>query len=71
MLQIPEYQLVQDCPTHWGSTLNVLERVSEQQAAIAAVLIEEKLQHRMPERGEWSIIEILVISILKKLGIFN
>ena len=60
MLQIPEHQLIQDCPTRWGSTLNMLERVSEQQAAIAAVLMEGKLQHLMPEGGEWSIIESLV-----------
>jgi len=44
MLQLPEHQLTQDCLTCWGSTLNMLlKHVSEQQAAIAAVLMEGKL----------------------------
>ena len=42
MLQLEEHKLIQDCPTRWGSTLLMLHRVSEQQAAIAAVLIEGK-----------------------------
>jgi len=32
--------------------LGYAKRVSEQQAAIAAVLMEGKLQHLMPEGGE-------------------
>ena len=44
----------------WGSTLAMLKRVSEQQAAIAAVLMEGRLQHLMPEGEEWNIIENVV-----------
>ena len=64
MLQLKEHKLIQDCPTQWGSTLSMLQRVSEQQAAIAAVLIEGKVQYLMPEGEEWSIIDNL-IKILK------
>ena len=60
MLQLEEHKLIQDCPTRWGSTLSMLQRVSEQQAAIAAVLIEGKAQHLMPEGEEWSIIDNLI-----------
>ena len=34
----------------------MLQRVSEQRAAIAAVLIEGKVQYLMPEGEEWTII---------------
>ena len=54
---------MQDCPTQWGNTLSMLEYVSEQKVAIAAMLIEGKLQHLMPEGAEWNLIENL-ISIL-------
>ena len=40
LLKLPEHDLVQDCITRWGSTLHMLERIQEQQAAIAAVLME-------------------------------
>ena len=60
MLELKEHKLIQDCPTRWGSTLSMLKRVSEQQAAIAAVLIEGKVQHLMPEGEEWSIIDELI-----------
>ena len=38
----------------------MLQRVSEQQAAIAAVLIKSKVQYLMPEGEEWSIIDNLI-----------
>ena len=44
MLQLPQHQLIQECPTRWGSTLSMLKRLAEQQAAIAAVLMEEKVK---------------------------
>ena len=64
MLQLPNHQLIQHCPTRWGSTLNMLERLAEQQAAICAVLMEGKSRHLMPENQEWTVIEEL-ITILK------
>ena len=38
----------------------MLQRVSEQQTAIAAVLMEGKVQYLMPEGEEWSIIDNLI-----------
>ena len=60
MLKLPQHKLIQDCVTRWGSTLAMLERLMEQQAAIAAVLMEGKVRHLMPEGEEWSVIELLV-----------
>ena len=60
MLQLEEHKLIQDCPTRWGSTLLMLQRVSEQQAAIVAVLVEGKVQYLMPEGEEWNIIDNLI-----------
>ena len=59
-LQLPDHKLIQDCPTRWDSTLAMLNHVSEQQTAIATVLMEGRLQHLMPEGEEWNIIENLV-----------
>ena len=42
--------------TRWGSTLAMLERLMEQQAPIAAVLMDGRVRHLMPEGEEWSII---------------
>ena len=64
MLKLPKHTLIQDCVTRWGSTLSMLERLMEQQAAIAAVLMEGRVRHLMPEGDDWVLIESLV-SILK------
>ena len=42
----------------------MLARLMEQQAAIAAVMMEGKVRHLMPEADEWVVIELLV-DILK------
>ena len=49
MLQLPNHQLIQDCPTRWGSTLHMLERLAEQQAAI---LMEVKVRHLREMNGQ-------------------
>ena len=64
MLKVPKHMLIQDCVTRWGSTLAMLERLMEQQAPIAAVLMDGRLRHLMPDSEDWSIIEVLV-DILK------
>ena len=64
MLKLPQHALIQDCITRWGSTLSMLERLVEQQAAMAAVLVEGRVRHLMPEGDDWILIESLV-SILK------
>ena len=60
MLKLPQHKLIQECTTHWGSTLGMLERIMEQQAAIAAVLMEGKVRHLMPDGNDWIVIELLV-----------
>ena len=42
MLQLPQHKLTQECVTRWGSKLGMLQRLMEQQAAIAAVLWRER-----------------------------
>ena len=64
MLKLPKHMLIQDCVIRWGSTLAMLERLIEQQAPIAAVLMDGRVRHLMPEGEEWLIIEVLV-AILK------
>lgn len=62
LLQLPEHKLTQECVTRWGSTLGMLQRLMEQQmqAAIAAVLMEEKVRHLMPKSNEIEqLVEIL------------
>ena len=46
MLKLPQHKFIQDCITRWGSTLGMLTRPKEQQAAIAAVLMEGKVRGR-------------------------
>ena len=60
LLKIPQHALAQDCITRWGSTLHMLQRLQEQQAAIAATLMESKDTHLMPEGSEWKVIDQLV-----------
>ena len=64
MLKLPQHKLIQDCITCCGSKLGMLTRPMEQQAAIAAVLIEGKVRYLMPEEEEWAVTELLV-DILK------
>ena len=59
-LNFPVHQLAQDCVTQWGSTLQMLERIQEQQAGIAAVLMEGRNTHFMPEGKDWKIIDTLI-----------
>ena len=59
MLKLPQHKLIQECVTRWGSTLHMLQRLMEQQAAIAAVLMEGNMRHLMPESAEWTVIEEL------------
>jgi hypothetical protein len=64
-LEIKSNQLIQACITRWGSTLAMLERLQEQQAAIAAVLVDDRShRHLIPDVQEWILIAEL-ITILK------
>ena len=64
MLKLSQHKLIQDCVTDWGTTLGLLTRLMEQQVATAAVLMEGKVRHLMPEEEEWAVTELLV-DILK------
>ena len=59
-LKLPQHQLNQECPTRWGSTLSMLKRLAEQQAAIATVVMKGKVRYLMPEGGDWTAIKELV-----------
>lgn len=53
--------LVSDRVAWWGSTLAMLQRLKEQQFAIAGVLVEDSNSHHlMLEAAEWATIEALV-----------
>ena len=66
-IELPQHVLVMECKTRWSSTYHMIQRVQEQQAAICAVLAENKdrtIRSLLPENEEWSIIED-VPSVLK------
>jgi len=66
-LELPQHVLVMECKIRCSSTYRMLERVQEQQAAICAVLSENRdrsICSLLPENEEWVIIEDL-LSVLK------
>ena len=66
-LELPQHVLVMECKTRWSSTYHMIQRVQEQQAAICAVLAENRdrtIRSLLPENEEWSTIEDL-LSVLK------
>ncbi|XP_066104917.1 E3 SUMO-protein ligase ZBED1 [Saccopteryx bilineata] len=57
----PGGMLVSDRVSWWGGTLAMLQRLREQQFAIAGVLVEDSNNHHlMLEAAEWATIEALV-----------
>lgn len=59
--QNPSHSLIQDVSTRWNSTLDLISRLCEQQAAIAAVLHGKRdLHHLELSPHEWHILEDLV-----------
>ena len=57
-LDLPQHQLVQEVVTRWNSTLDMVTRLCEQQAAIAAVL--QNLHHLELPPQEWHNMEDIV-----------
>ena len=59
-------ELVQSCPTRWGSTYLMLERIKKLQQSLCAVLLDKPREVRslLPGGDEWNIIEE-VLEVLK------
>ena len=56
-LGLPSHALIQEVETRWNSTLDMIERVLEQQSAICATLIDQKRLDLMPQDSEFKILE--------------
>jgi len=60
-LEIPQHNLVQEVATRWNSTFDMISRVCEQQAAIAAVLHTKRDLHYLElSPREWHNLEDLI-----------
>ena len=56
-LGLPSHALIQEAETRWNSTLDMIERVLEQQSAICATLMDQKRLDLMPQDNEFKILE--------------
>ncbi|KAK5853453.1 hypothetical protein PBY51_014602 [Eleginops maclovinus] len=50
-------QLINDCPTRWNSTYDMICRAADQQAPVAAVIMEKKLSRLELTSVEWTLME--------------
>ena len=57
LLGLKKEKLINDCPTRWNSTYEMICRASEQQAAASAVIFEKKLSRIELTTSEWSLME--------------
>ena len=57
LLGLKTEKLINDCPTRWNSTYEIICRASEQQAAVSAVIFEKKLSRTELTTSEWSLME--------------
>lgn len=59
-LEPPEHALKLECPTRWRSRQTMIERVLEQQRAIAHVLtMDRKAQHLIPTWQDTDVLEAI------------
>ena len=56
-LGLPSHSCLQEVEARWNSTLDMIERVLEQQSAICATLIDQKRLDLMPQDSEFKILE--------------
>ncbi|XP_053307096.1 uncharacterized protein LOC128469301 [Spea bombifrons] len=62
---LPEHHLLQDVVTRWNSTLEMMERILEQQQALQSMSSEQDIGVSRPlDKGEWAIME-QVVAVLK------
>ena len=57
LLGLKTEKLINDCPTRWNSTYEMICRASEQQAAVSAVIFEKKLSRMELTTSECSLME--------------
>lgn len=68
LLGVKSAQLINDCATRWNSMYDMVYRAAEQQAAVAAVIMEKKLCHLELSTSDWSLFE-QVRAVLKPLKV--
>lgn len=65
LLGLKPEKLINDCPTRWNSTYDMICRASEQQAAVSAVIFEKKMSRMELTTSEWSLMEkVSILSIV-------
>ena len=57
LLGVKPAQLINDCTIRWNSTYNMVCWAAEQQAAVAAVIMEKKLCRLELSTSDWSLME--------------
>ncbi|KAK0153071.1 Zinc finger BED domain-containing protein 1 [Merluccius polli] len=57
LLGVKPAKLINDCATRWNSTYDMVCRAAEQQAPVAAVIMEKKLCHLELSTSEWTLME--------------
>ncbi|KAK5851407.1 hypothetical protein PBY51_002204 [Eleginops maclovinus] len=57
LLGMKPIQLINDCPTRWNSTYDMICRAADQQALVAAVIMEKKLSRLELTSVEWTLME--------------
>ncbi|XP_030221999.1 zinc finger BED domain-containing protein 1 [Gadus morhua] len=57
LLGLKPVQLINDCATRWNSTYDMICRAADQQAPVAAVIMEKKLSRLELSSVEWTLME--------------